>query len=213
MQVDHNEAQSPATEREPEPWEQTRAAKRVAELKEVEENLAAVLHFAGCTLASLHPDPLSSFTSRELATDDDDTASGPGAGAKNAEGDDKLADFAKYAEGFYTTLNDVQLGLRTSIRHLRVARTSAAPLIDPSFASLVAAGGSSTAVGPGGVAAASLLAPLSGGLPVWRGSTERLPEKGQVQHGSEGTKLSVAALELERDAWADLVRALEAGLE
>ncbi|BGP50148.1 hypothetical protein JCM10450v2_006059 [Rhodotorula kratochvilovae] len=211
MEVDHDDAQSPGAEREPEPWETTRAGKRVAELKEVEENLAAVLHFAGCTLASLHPDPLSSFTSRELATDEDDAAGGPGADAKKPEGDDKLVDFAKYAEGFYATLNDVQLGLRTSIRHLRVARTSAAPLVDPSFASLVAAGGSSTAVGPGGVAAASLLGPLSGGLPAWKGSTERLPAKEPVRKENGETKLSVAALELEREAWADLVRALEAG--
>lgn len=70
------------------------------------QNIAALLHFAGCTLASLHPDPLSSFTSRELATDDD-VADGEGAaepqGGDGREG--KLGDFAKYAEGYYATLN------------------------------------------------------------------------------------------------------------
>lgn len=116
---------------------QTRAAKRVAELKEVEEvrfsprpslssceseltsgaytqNIAALLHFAGCTLASLHPDPLSSFTSRELATADGDDADDESS-AKRAEQagkePDKLAEFSKYAEGYYATLNVRPLAL------------------------------------------------------------------------------------------------------
>ncbi|GAA5999286.1 uncharacterized protein JCM10292_001731 [Rhodotorula paludigena] len=193
---------------------QTRAAKRVAELKEVEENIAALLHFAGCTLASLHPDPLSSFTSRELATDDDDDADDESSAKRSEQAGkepDKLAEFSKYAEGYYATLNDIQLALRTSIRHLRAARTSAAPLLDPAFASLVAGGGGGGggSVGPGGVARGEALRPLEGGVPIWRSGTERLPREGKREENEKERVLSVAALEVERDAWADLVRSLE----
>ncbi|GAA5906403.1 hypothetical protein JCM8208_004647 [Rhodotorula glutinis] len=221
----------------PEPWQSTRAGKRIQELNEVEDNIAALLHFAGCTLAALHPDPLSTFTSRELAIEDDDDGEGEGDGeareqqpkpAASTSHDAKLADFAKYAEGYYSTLNDIQLALRTSIRHLRVSRTSAAPLVDPLFASLVsgAGGRGSAAVGPGGVARRGALEGLEGGVPWWRAGTERLPPgrasgagrgrgrggEGDDERGpAEGRGLSVAALELERDAWSGLVRALEAG--
>ncbi|GJN92967.1 hypothetical protein Rhopal_006012-T1 [Rhodotorula paludigena] len=190
---------------------QTRAAKRVAELKEVEENIAALLHFAGCTLASLHPDPLSSFTSRELATDDDaDDESSAKRAEQAGKEPDKLTEFSKYAEGYYATLNDIQLALRTSIRHLRAARTSAAPLLDPAFASLVAGGaGGGGEVGPGGVARGEALRPLEGGVPVWRSGTERLPREGKREENETERVLSVAALEVERDAWAGLVRSLE----
>ncbi|GAA5846223.1 hypothetical protein JCM9279_005864 [Rhodotorula babjevae] len=224
----------------PEPWQSTRAGKRILELNEVEENIAALLHFAGCSLAALHPDPLSSFTSRELATDDDggegEGEGGEGSSAtadKRPRGDGstaddaKLAEFAKYAEGYYATLNDIQLALRTSIRHLRVSRTSAAPLVDPLFARLVSGGGgggASSAVGPGGVARGTALEGLEGGVPRWREGTERLPGRERRGEGrgrgrgreddserAGGRGLSVAALELERDAWAGLVMALEAG--
>jgi len=70
----------------------------------VTQNIAVLLHFAGCALASLHPDPLSSFTSREIETGGDEDEEG---NAKPAvpEGEDKAADFGKYAEAYYTTLN------------------------------------------------------------------------------------------------------------
>jgi hypothetical protein len=123
----------------------TRAGKRVAELQQVEEacpltlspsraiptdemhthtqNVAALLHFAGCTLASLHPDPLSSFTVREIATDDTDDDDDDGEQQESSHGRDKkpattpkpdhqqdqdeakLQEFAKYAEGYFATLN------------------------------------------------------------------------------------------------------------
>lgn len=105
---------------------------------------------------------------------------------------------------------DVQLALRTSIRHLRVSRTSAAPLTDPSFGSLVAAGPAASAVGPGGVALADLLRPLEGKVPLWDGKTERV-QRGAAGDAQDEARPSVAALELEREAWADLVRSLEAG--
>lgn len=89
------------------------------------QNIAALLHFAGCTLASLHPDPLSSFTVREIATDDaddddDEGHQGPDSETKkkpattpNAAYDQdpeaaaaaKLQEFAKYADGYFATLN------------------------------------------------------------------------------------------------------------
>lgn len=68
-------------------------------------------------------------------------------------------------------------------------------------------------MGPGGVARGEALGPLEGGLPRWRAGTERLPRRNEVEEGAargEASTLSVAALELERDAWADLVRSLEA---
>lgn len=83
-----------------------------------------MLHFAGCTLASLHPDPLSSFTARELAVegddDDEDEEEGGGSAAETGartsgprprkptprnEEEAKLAEFAKYADGYYATLD------------------------------------------------------------------------------------------------------------
>ncbi|GAA5825336.1 hypothetical protein JCM11251_006941 [Rhodosporidiobolus azoricus] len=212
MDVDES-SQSGSQNGEAEPQEarqKTRAGKRIAELKEVEENIAALLHFAGCTLASLHPDPLSSFTSRELATEDDEEEEegGDKAEKKPQAGQDKLADFGKYAEGYYATLNDIQLALRTSIRHLRVSRVSPAPLLDPSFANLATS--SSSAVGVGGVALGDLLKPLDPGKVEWDGKGDRVgQEEGQESKG-EGGKVSVAALELEREAWADIVRRLEA---
>ncbi|GAA5872718.1 hypothetical protein JCM8547_006324 [Rhodosporidiobolus lusitaniae] len=200
-----------------EPWHTTRAGKRIQELKEVEDNIAALLHFAGCTLASLHPEPLSHFTSRELATDEDDDEGEGGAGkfaGGKGEGEDKVGEFAKYAEGYYVTLNDIQLALRTSIRHLRVSRVSPAPLLDPSFASLSAGsaqpGATSGGVGVGGVALADLLRPLEPGRTRWKGGSKRevAEEEGQAERGG---KKSVAALELEKEAWEEVVRTLERG--
>ena len=109
-----------------------------------------------------------------------------------------------------------------------MSRTSSAPLVDPLFASLVSGAGAgpaagASAVGPGGVARGAALEGLEGGVPRWRAGTERLPGRGRggAAHGEgegegegdseRGRGLSVAALELERDAWAGLVRALEAG--
>ncbi|GAA6037404.1 hypothetical protein JCM8097_008552 [Rhodosporidiobolus ruineniae] len=222
MDIDQSDHGSPSSSHdEPqEPWQKTRAGKRIAELKEVEDNIAALFHFAGCTLASLHPDPMSSFTARELATEDDDDdedeggAAGGGKGKKaekKPEGEDKLADFTRYAEGYYATLNDIQLALRTSIRHLRLSRISPAPLLDPSFASLATSGPSAGPVGVGGIALGDLLKPLQAGEARWDGGTARGgKEAGEKAKGEEKPKVSVAALEMERDAWAEVVKVLEA---
>ncbi|GAA5886643.1 hypothetical protein JCM6882_005842 [Rhodosporidiobolus microsporus] len=224
MDIDQSDHGSQNGEGEQEAWQKTRAGKRIAELKEVEENIAALLHFAGCTLASLHPDPLSSFTSRELAVEDDegeDDGEG-GEGGEKAQkkpppGEDKLADFGKYAEGYYATLNDIQLALRTSIRHLRVSRVSPAPLLDPSFASLATSSSSSSSasqVGVGGVALGELLNPLDPARVGWDGKGERERVQREEEGKAEGgEKVSVAALELEREAWAEVVRRLEAEQE
>lgn len=71
------------------------------------QNIAKLLHFAGCTLASLHPEPLDSFTKREIEIpsayeQDDEEAEG-----KEAERDknDKQAEFDRFAEAYYVTLN------------------------------------------------------------------------------------------------------------
>lgn len=84
--------------------------------------MARLLHFAGCTLASLHPDPLSSFTPRtvELDEDNDDEEDAPKAPkptAADAGGpEEKGPEFAKYAEAYYSTLN-VRLPLPPSLPH------------------------------------------------------------------------------------------------
>ncbi|KAL8287354.1 hypothetical protein RQP46_003806 [Phenoliferia psychrophenolica] len=142
---------SPPTD--PEGWKKSRSGKRILELQQVEDSVAQLLHFAGCTLAALHPDPISTFTDKTLETDDD------GAAAEGTEEADSKQ-FADYAEAYYTTLNDIQLNLRTSIRHLRLSRASPAPLVDPHFGSLANPGGGS--VGVGGVAVGPDLELLSG---------------------------------------------------
>jgi hypothetical protein len=80
---------------------------------------------------------------------------------------------------------------------------SPAPLLDPSFASLSRPGAS---VGVGGVALGELLKPLEGKKAEWNGT-------GQEEEGKEpeGERVSVAALELEKEAWEEVVKSLEAG--
>lgn len=192
-----------------------------------------LLHFAGCALASLHPDPLSSFTSRELAVEGEDEEQGT---AKTGLGDgqDKAADFGKYAEAYYTTLNvghllfpcedcridpgfacqqDIQVGLRTSIRHLRVTRTSPAPLLDPTFGSLASSSGPQPSqVGVGGLALADLLKPLDPKTPRWDGRNSRVGARETEEREKGRNKLSVAAKEFEKEAWKDLADALEGTL-
>lgn len=96
---------------------------------------------------------------------------------------------------------DIQLSLRTSIRHLRLSRASPAPLLDPNFANLSNSSTDGSGVGVGGVARAESLKPLSLEEPKWRG------EKDDVKVAS--TKLSVAAMGLEKEAWEALGAALE----
>lgn len=105
-------------------------------------------------------------------------------------------------------LQDTQLALRTSIRHLRLSRVSPAPLLDPSFASLSRPG---AAVGVGGVALGELLKPLGGGEVRWRGTTGKKEGESEGERDDEGGRgrLSVAALELEKEGWEEVVRALE----
>ncbi|KAI5481202.1 Mediator complex, subunit Med11 [Pseudohyphozyma bogoriensis] len=181
-------------------WKQTRSGKRILELKDVEEQISQLLHFAGCTVASLHPDPLSSFTSRTVDFQD---ASEAGSPAPTADPEDKMTQFSNYAEAYYTTLNDIQLALRTSIRHLRVAKASPAPLLDPSFGSLATPGGGGVAVG--GVAMGDSLKPVQ---PLGQGEGQKATNKSRGDGTSE-PKMSVAALELEKEAWEALASALE----
>lgn len=126
---------------------------------------------------------------------------------------------------------DVQLALRTSIRHLRVSRVSSRPLTDPAYASLAyrqsassssappgsnQSGADPVRVGPGGVALdldARLdeLRKQESTGPAWNSRSARLPA-GDADSGdpsSGASALSVDALELERDALRDLVAALE----
>lgn len=126
-------------------------------------------------------------------------------------------------------MQDVQLALRTSIRQLRVARISARALTDPNYGSLLVSRNQSyapsdqnntpAAVGPGGVA-------FEGGArgearseeeedAGWDMRASRLPSSssggGPAAAAAGGGRMSVAALELERDALQELVAALEGG--
>lgn len=60
-------------------------------------------------MASLHPDPMSSFTSRTMSLDDSDSEEGspkPRPPPVSTSDDvDKTAEFSKYAEAYYATLN------------------------------------------------------------------------------------------------------------
>ncbi|KAM0755608.1 hypothetical protein T439DRAFT_320314 [Meredithblackwellia eburnea MCA 4105] len=177
-----------------EAWKQTRSGQRILELDEVEQKIARLMHLAGCTLASLHPDPLSSFTTR---TSEDEDKGGDGQSSKDGEPLDKEAQFTKYAEDYYTTLNDIQISLRESIRHLRLSRASSAPLIDPHFGSLSNPGGGG--VGVGGVAMGRNFAPLP---PLVEG-------EGKGKETEWKPTMSVQALEQEDEAWKDLKKALD----
>ncbi|GAA5841284.1 hypothetical protein JCM3766R1_005014 [Sporobolomyces carnicolor] len=199
-------------------WELTRAGKRIAELKEIEDNVAVLLHFAGCALASLHPDPLSSFTSREFEVEGEGPDEGDSADDRNRQAssarrleanDDQAAEFGKYAEAYFATLNDIQVGLRTSIRHLRDSRTSPAPLIDPTFGSLGNSAGPAPAhVGVGGLALARVLEPVESRTATWDGRNSRQQTDAAESADNKG-QLSLAARELEREAWNDLANALD----
>lgn len=166
--------------------------------------MAQLLHFAGCTLASVHPEPLATFTDKTVDFSDGD--------ASTAAPGDKESEFANYAEAYYTTLNvrrcsdcapppadplldsqDIQLSLRTSIRHLRLARASPAPLIDPHFSALSNPGGGSVGVG---------------GLAMGADLTSVEPAPGEGEEGA-GVRLSVRAREIEREAWVELESALK----
>lgn len=95
---------------------------------------------------------------------------------------------------------------------MRVTRTSPAPLLDPSFGSI---GGSTgpqpSQVGVGGIALEDLLKPLDSTTSHWNGRNARDSKKKDVSgKGAEETnELSIAARELEREAWKDLADALE----
>ncbi|GAA5914011.1 uncharacterized protein JCM6883_007119 [Sporobolomyces salmoneus] len=211
---DNDDATSQDQATQAQPWESTRAGKRIAELKEIEDNIAVLLHFAGCALASLHPDPLSSFTSRELAIEgedeDGDKAGNPASSSQAQSGVDKSTEFGKYSEAYYASLNDIQIGLRTSIRHLRVTRTSPAPLLDPTFGSLASsANPQPSPVGVGGVALADLLAPLDLQELRWNGASRERGEETDVREKNEELHLSLASRELELDAWRDIANALD----
>lgn len=175
-------------------WTKTKSGKRILELEQVEQNVARLLHFAGCTLASLHPDPLSTFTSRTIQIDDvsSDSESNQADKATVPEPEaepDKATEFEKYAGEYYATLNEIQLSLRTSIRHLRLSRASPAPLLDPSFGSLRNPGG-------GGIGTGSMAFGLG--------------QASENETGKEETKLSVPAMVLEKEAWEELGKALAA---
>lgn len=82
----------------------------------VTQNIAILLNLAGCTVASLHPDPLATFSDSIVSLDDDSPDSDD-----EADGDQKMSEgarrpaiptqelgkeeqFAKYAEAYYSTL-------------------------------------------------------------------------------------------------------------
>ena len=78
------------------------------------QSIAQLLHLAGCTMACLHPDPLSSFTARtvSLGEEDDDNEDGHMNDQDALDPQEqKGSDFGKYAEAYYATLNVSRVSL------------------------------------------------------------------------------------------------------
>lgn len=95
---------------------------------------------------------------------------------------------------------DIQLSLRTSIRHLRISRASPAPILDPHFASLANPTSVGSIVKGGGAALGAQLDPTSLQPASW--------PPVRTAHAPQAPKLSVGAMELEYEAWRDLADSL-----
>lgn len=94
---------------------------------------------------------------------------------------------------FPSLSQNIQIDLRTSIRRLRLAKASPAPLLDPAFA-----GSGNGALGVGGVALGDKLKPLA-------------PAPASRTPVTLPAGLSTAALALEAESWRDLAGALRGG--
>lgn len=156
---------------------------------------------------------------------------------KEQEEEDKQKQFSQYSEAYYSTLHvclfplyllrpyltnqlnsqDIQVSLRTSIRHLRLSRASPAPLLDPFFGSLATPGGGGVAVGGVGMGESLASGELGEGVGedsgVGAGTREEGKREGREERKEEKKGASVAALGLEMEAWKELGRALSAGEE
>ncbi|MBW0522726.1 hypothetical protein O181_062441 [Austropuccinia psidii MF-1] len=143
-----------------------RSDQRIKELGMVEEQLAKLLSLAGLTLQHLTP------------PDDEQHSS-------TTDG------FSNVVAEYFETLNQIQLGLRTSMSHLRAARISTRILFEPVHTTIP-----NCPVGLGNLS--TIASPVN-----TEGSA------GQPSGSHARTSLSLASLVAERDAWKDLVDSLE----
>ncbi|KDE06842.1 hypothetical protein MVLG_02878 [Microbotryum lychnidis-dioicae p1A1 Lamole] len=173
-----------------------KATTRIHELDIVQQDIAKLLHLAGCTLASLDPEPNPNLDlSNEKHT---------------PIPEDKNERFDHFAQAYFTTLNDIQLSLRTSIRHLALSKPSLQALLDPNYASLLptqALEPGQSSIAAGGIAHRSRInpLPLTKSIPKWTTRDAQATSAGGVEEDGS-MRLSVAARGLQAEAWRDLAR-------
>ncbi|SCZ88526.1 BZ3500_MvSof-1268-A1-R1_Chr10-2g02989 [Microbotryum saponariae] len=186
-----------------------KAATRIHELDIVQQDIAKLLHLAGCTLASLDPEP-----NPNLAPSNEKPTTIP---------EDKKERFDHFAQAYFTTLNvrlsfplqDIQLSLRTSIRHLALSKPSLQALLDPNYASLLptqALEPGQSSIAAGGIAHRCRIdpLPLTKSIPKWTTRDAHATSAARVEEDGS-MRLSVAARALQAEAWRDLARIASAG--
>ncbi|SCV73698.1 BQ2448_6128 [Microbotryum intermedium] len=189
-----------------------KAATRIHELDAIQQDIAKLLHLAGCTLASLDPEPNPNLDPTTEKHDPDTTIP-----------EDKKERFDHFARSYFTTLNkadlfivlvhlsqDIQLSLRTSIRHLALSKPSPQALLDPNYASLLPTAAlepGQSSIAAGGTAHRSRIdpLPLTKTIPKWKTGDAKAASAGGVKEDGS-MKLSVAARELQAEAWRDLAQ-------
>lgn len=149
------------------------SAQRIRELGLVDEQIAALLGMASKALECLSP---------------------PAPSAK-LEDSKSIQTFSESIQEYFTTLNTVQLGLRTSISHVRAARISTRILFEPPHSNVP-----ESCVGLGNLNTISYLTDY---------------HEAQTQHQAQAKidvkkpLLSLGSLIAERDGWKDFLKALK----
>ncbi|KAH9814977.1 hypothetical protein DFH28DRAFT_969970 [Melampsora americana] len=149
------------------------SAQRIRDLGVVDEQIAALLRMASKALECLSP---------------------PAPSVK-LEDSKSIQTFSESISEYFTTLNNVQLSLRTSISHLRAARISTRILFEPPHCNVP-----ESSVGLGNLNAISYLA-----------NYHEAKTEDQVKAKIDVKKplLSVGSLIAERDGWKDFLKALK----
>ncbi|KAA1078131.1 hypothetical protein PGT21_029188 [Puccinia graminis f. sp. tritici] len=148
------------------------SSQRILELGIVEEQLSQLLNLASDALGSLGPS-LDQNESTNTATET----------------------FSSSIHQYFELLNKIQLGLRTSMSHLRVSRVSTRILFEPAHVSIPNC--------PVGLGDLKLMA-----NPTFNQNTLNHPFNKEGQEAGSST-LSLGSLVAERNAWQDLVESLE----
>jgi len=149
---------------------------QIEELTLNERRISRLLHLAGKTMAALHPDTDSFAEPVESTSGNTESKVWDSASADQAN-----ASVNQLAAEYFSTLNEVQLSLRTAIAQLQNHRISLLSLM--TSISLITGTGST--IGPGGLRLRSINV-----------GEESLPE------------LGLGAAKLEKKAWQDITAAL-----